>query len=115
MNIKNIFPWVLTFEHLLTKTEFVNHMIDMLAILNNAYKHAVDVEFTVNFFNKTDFRINLLQCRPFQFSGKMKQVNLPENLKTEDIILETSGPLSARILSRPLIPLFMYSRIHTGK
>lgn len=93
MNIKSIFPWVLTFEHLLTKTDFVDHMIEMLDILNNAYEHAVDVEFTVNFFNKTDYRINLLQCRPFQFSGKVKQVHLPEDVETDDIILKTSGPI----------------------
>lgn len=102
MNIKNVFPWVLTFEHLLTKTDFVNQMIEMLEILNNAYEHAVDVEFTVNFFNKTDYRINLLQCRPFQFSGKMKQVNLPRNIKKEDIILKTSGPIIGQNIVKPI-------------
>jgi pyruvate, water dikinase len=93
MNLTNIFPWVLTFEHLLTKTDFVHHMIEMLETLNNAYEHAVDIEFTANFFSRTDFRINLLQCRPFQFSGKMKEITLPENIKKEDIILKTSGPI----------------------
>ncbi|MBN2531387.1 MAG: hypothetical protein JXB88_00775 [Spirochaetales bacterium] len=102
MNIKEIFPWILTFEHLLTKTDFVDQMITLLEILNQAYKHAVDVEFTVNFLNKTDYRINLLQCRPFQFSGKAEQIEIPEDIEIEKIILKTSGPIIGQNMVKPI-------------
>jgi pyruvate,water dikinase len=102
LNLKHIFPWVLTFEELLTKTNFVKDMEEMLAILGRAYEHPVDIEFTVNFFTEDDYRINLLQCRPFQFSGEVKQVELPTNISACDIILKTRGPIIGQNMVKPI-------------
>jgi hypothetical protein len=41
-------------------------MREMMRVLEDAYDHPVDIEFTANFNDLTDYRINLLQCRPFQ-------------------------------------------------
>ena len=41
-------------------------MREMLAVIAKAYGRHVDVEFTVNFRRDGSYRINLLQCRPFQ-------------------------------------------------
>jgi pyruvate,water dikinase len=65
-NMPNVFSWVLTFEKLFQETDFVKYMRDMLDILQKAYGCAVDVEFTCNFLEDQTYRINLVQCRPFQ-------------------------------------------------
>ncbi len=64
--MKNIFPWVLDFDGLLHRTEFIPAMRRMLRLLRDAYNYEVDVEFTTNFFRDGRFLINLVQCRPFQ-------------------------------------------------
>ncbi len=83
----------LTFEKLLTKTLFTDDMKQILQLLHKAYNNAVDIEFTVNFVDTKEFKINLLQCRPFQFTGELLHIEIPENLLQEDILLETNGPL----------------------
>jgi hypothetical protein len=62
--------WVLTFEKLMSKTDFPRIVQQMLKKLEAAYKYPVDIEFTANFSNGGGFEINLLQCRPLQIFGK---------------------------------------------
>ncbi|MBN1524139.1 MAG: PEP/pyruvate-binding domain-containing protein [Spirochaetales bacterium] len=92
-NMKNVFPYILTFEKLLTHTPFVENMKSLLSTLQKAYEYPVDVEFTANFYDGNNFCINLLQCRPFQVKGEVAAVKAPENLKPEDIIIKTAGPI----------------------
>jgi hypothetical protein len=68
-------------------------MKEMLAILSKAYEHPVDIEFTANFLDDSDYRINLLQCRPFQFTGEITHLQLPENIRKKDIVLQSHGPI----------------------
>ncbi|MFC1808711.1 PEP/pyruvate-binding domain-containing protein [Candidatus Omnitrophota bacterium] len=89
----DIFSWMLTFEHLLTKTSFVGNMREMLRILEDAYKKPVDIEFSANYVNDEEYRINLLQCRPFQYVEKTKKVEQPKDIKHENILLKTCGPI----------------------
>ena len=93
LRIKNVFSYVLSFEKLLTKTPFVQEMQTIFSLLNTAYDHAVDIEFTVNFLPDGDYRIHLLQCRPFQFTGKLHHIRLPENIAEQDMLLKTRGPI----------------------
>ncbi|NLX47071.1 MAG: pyruvate, phosphate dikinase [Euryarchaeota archaeon] len=65
----DVFSLVLTFEELLSKGSFVDRMREMLSTLEEAYEHPVDTEFTANFNDLDDYRMNLLQCRPFQAKG----------------------------------------------
>lgn len=91
--VKNVFSHILTFKTLLTKTTFTQEMREILTILSTAYDHAVDIEFTVNFLDDEEYRINLLQCRPFQFTGKIVHQQLPKHLRPEDILLQSQGPI----------------------
>ncbi|MFC1573954.1 PEP/pyruvate-binding domain-containing protein, partial [Candidatus Latescibacterota bacterium] len=91
-----VFPWVLTFERLLTKTPFVDDMRDLLASLQSAYNYPVDIEFTTNFLPNGDYRINIVQCRPFQTSGNGMVNELPDNvddISQQDIILDSHGAI----------------------
>jgi pyruvate, water dikinase len=87
--LEGICPWVLTFENLLTKTSFASDMREILKTLHKVYDHPVDIEFTANFQNSDNPRINLVQCRPFQVRGVEDTAEPPSNLGPEDVILKT--------------------------
>jgi hypothetical protein len=83
--------WVLTFDRLLTKTPFVQDMRETMRVLEAAYNYPVDIEFTANFVDEKEYRINLLQCRPLQVQGT-EQVALPSiEVAPPDRILEAHG------------------------
>jgi pyruvate, water dikinase len=84
------FPWVLTFQKLLTDTPFVADMRALLETLEKAYDYPVDIEFTTNFFPDGGYRINLVQCRPFQVKGGGPVLAAPE-VDSEDLVLRTQG------------------------
>jgi pyruvate, water dikinase len=47
-----------------------------------AYQHPVDIEFTANTLEDGRFRVNLLQCRPFQvkIKGEGGRIQFPDRL-----------------------------------
>jgi pyruvate,water dikinase len=101
-NISNIFPWVLSFQNLLHQTDFVDDMRAMLATLESAYRHPVDIEFTANVLEDNRFRINLVQCRPFQVR---KAVSIPRDtsgIEYEHTLLKTAGPIIGSSFSAAL-------------
>lgn len=85
------FPWVLTFEQLLSKTPLVKHMRDILQTLHQAYDYPVDIEFTANFTPESGCRINLLQCRPLQVKGGGTVIPPPPEVAKPHLILEAHG------------------------
>ncbi len=90
---RHVFPWALQFDELLSHTEFVADMREMLAALEKAYAHPVDVEFTANFVDQRSYRVNILQCRPFQVRGRPGSVELPDAIAEDRVLLRTSGPI----------------------
>jgi hypothetical protein len=91
MGIKDRKMWALTFEKLLSKTDFTQIMQRMLKTLESYYKYPVDIEFTVNFTDADKFRINLVQCRPLQTKGTKIKVQIPDNIEAEKILFESCG------------------------
>jgi hypothetical protein len=85
------FPWVLTFNRLLSETSFAADMRALLKTLEQAYDYPVDVEFTANFLPDGSYRINLVQCRPFQVKGGGHVVAQPETVADADLVLQTRG------------------------
>ncbi|MFP4522033.1 MAG: PEP/pyruvate-binding domain-containing protein [Fibrobacterota bacterium] len=90
---KNIFPWVLTFSNLFEKTDFISSMRKMLALLHKAYDYPVDIEFTLNFSEKGDFKINIVQCRPFQWRSSKAVVENPPEVNGDKLVIRTEGPI----------------------
>jgi hypothetical protein len=82
---------VLTFEQLLRNTPFVGDMRDMLKTLQEAYDYPVDVEFTANFIDQKHYKIDLLQCRPFQVREAGTIPNPPARIDPEHLVLEAHG------------------------
>ena len=91
--INTYFSWILTFENLLKNEEFIKDMRYTLKELEFVYQHPIDIEFTVNFLNEKEYKINLLQCRPFQIRYEIKDIVKPERVEKENIIIKTNGPI----------------------
>ena len=82
---------ILTFEKVLSETGFVTDMREILDTLEAAYDYPVDIEFTANYMEDGNYRINLLQCRPLQVYGS-EAIELPEaDIADEDRIVEAQG------------------------
>ena len=92
-NQSDLFPYVITFENLFQETSLVSDLKEILGTLQDAYHYPVDIEFTANFIEREDFRINLLQCRPYQVKKGRGIVKEPGQIKEEDLILSTKGPV----------------------
>jgi pyruvate,water dikinase len=56
----------LTFDGLLRQTRFTDDLREMLALLEQAYAHPVEIEFALNVLRDGSYRIHLLQCRTLQ-------------------------------------------------
>jgi pyruvate,water dikinase len=91
--MKNIFSSYLNYAVLLEKTDFIRIMKEMLAVLQKAYNYPVDIEFTANFIDHSSYKINLVQCRPFQVRGEVSAVKAPKDIAEDKIIFKTRGPI----------------------
>ncbi len=85
------FSWILTFDELLSKGNFLPQMREMMRTLEEAYDHPVDIEFTANFNDLSDYRINLLQCRPFQAKGGALSLQSKCSVPSERTVLGSVG------------------------
>jgi len=81
----------LSFEGLLSGTDFVAKMREMLKALHQAYQYPVDVEFTANFLRNGPLKINLVQCRPLQVQRMGGVAEPPAEIAPQDLILQTQG------------------------
>jgi pyruvate,water dikinase len=61
--------WVPTFDDLLATTDFVKDLREILRVLQEAYEHPVDVEFTLNSVEDRSYKIHVVQCRPLAVRG----------------------------------------------
>ena len=83
--------WVLTFERLLSDTTFARDMCEMLRILRETYDCHIDIEFTANFTHDGRYKINLVQCRPFQIKpGGVVCGSIP-SLDKKNVVMEVNG------------------------
>jgi hypothetical protein len=84
---------VLTFDDLLRRTPFAEHMSEMLSKLERSYNSPVDVEFALKLerieTGKPQLQIAILQCRPQSHLVTTEQVPLPADLNKADIVFST--------------------------
>lgn len=66
-------------------------MKDILALLSKVYDYPVDIEFTANFNEEKQFKINLLQCRPLQTRGLGKPIAMPKISEKKDCLFSMKG------------------------
>jgi len=94
--------WILTFDELLSRTEFATIMSRMLKDLEEVYQYPIDIEFTANFNAEGRLQVNLLQCRPFQTRGQNIHVEIPDKIPRKRVLLQQEGNFMGRSISQPL-------------
>ena len=88
--VDNLSQPVLTFAPMLLTTDFAPRMRGMLEQLRKAYGTEVDVEFTAN-FTTDGYKLNLVQCRPFQMTADGQPTTPLPELRASDILLDAHG------------------------
>ncbi|MFH2219312.1 MAG: PEP/pyruvate-binding domain-containing protein [Pseudomonadota bacterium] len=83
----------ITFENLLSKTNFVPLMKKILRQLQEAYGRPVDIEFAWD-----DEHLYILQCRSLAVSKEIDKVSLPRDLPKDRVIFTNSQVMSNRII-----------------
>ncbi|HBQ63694.1 MAG TPA: phosphoenolpyruvate synthase [Clostridiales bacterium] len=83
--------WIMTFERLLSRTDFPSLMQKMMKRLEEAYEYPVDVEFTANLGAGQQMHINLVQCRPLQVKGREKKGIPVENINIRNVFYKGMG------------------------
>lgn len=94
--------WILTLDPFISETPFVRLMKDMLAKLESAYENPVDIEFTGNFNQAGELRLNLLQCRPLQVIGSSRSPAMPEAVRSTDTIIRLEGNFMGGNIWQPI-------------
>lgn len=99
----------ISFDGLFKETPFIEHMRKILHTLEQSYQYPVDIEFTLNFTGEegcrslaaakeargeevphcdlTNYRINLVQCRPFEVRKDEAREQLPQPTSSDQILL----------------------------
>jgi hypothetical protein len=83
--------WTVTFDPFFKSTDYIETMKEILMNLESSYSYPVDIEFTVNFDHKGEYKINLLQCRPLQVNELGGEAKMPENIDDNKLFLKSSG------------------------
>jgi hypothetical protein len=102
LGMKEREAWILTFDNLLSRTSFTGVMHRMLKDLEVIYDYPVEIEFTVNFTQYNDYKINLLQCRPLQGKGQLKKVEIPTCISVKDVLFQSAGNFMGGSISRKI-------------
>ena len=83
--------WRLTFAPLVHRTPFIQRLASLLKTLESAYRHPVDVEFTLHLKDTEGPAFNLVQCRPLATIGETGPAQLPDNLADDRCLFRTRG------------------------
>ena len=99
LGIREMPPEIYSFKKLLWQTDFASDMTRIMTVLAEKYDYPVDIEYACNFREGTDYRINLLQCRPLQTKGVGSAMREPE-LKTH--LYDLSGNFMGGNMCQPV-------------
>ena len=93
---------VLTFDSLFLNTDFIDVMSRMFEMLELEYKYPLDIEFTMNYSEPFGMLINLLQCRPLQTKAFDSRVEIPSEIKNENMLFTSQGGFLGGNVSIPI-------------
>ncbi|MBN2325652.1 MAG: PEP/pyruvate-binding domain-containing protein [Candidatus Omnitrophica bacterium] len=95
-------PLSLAFRGLFAQTHILDHLGAIMRLLEEAYQHPVDIEFTINFTDQNRYKINLLQCRPFQAKGSGVIKAIPPVIEDDRLILRAKGAVIGQSYMEPI-------------
>ncbi|MBP2029515.1 hypothetical protein J2755_000435 [Methanohalophilus levihalophilus] len=80
---------VLTFNNLISKTDFIPIIEEMLATIERVYEQPVDIEFTASLDPEKKIKLNIVQCRPMTIPGITGQIEIPQKIPATDILFRS--------------------------
>jgi predicted nucleotidyltransferase len=86
--------YVVTFEGLLSQTNFLNQISAVMEVLQEHFKHPIDIEFASD---GKDFY--LLQCRSQSYREEAKPALIPREILQEDVVFTANRYISNGTLS----------------
>jgi hypothetical protein len=87
--------YIITFNNLLARTDFMKLMKKLLAKLEAAYGYPVDTEFTASLDSSTGKpKLNVVQCRPMRVPGSGQSVALPGKVPKNLVLFRASRTVS---------------------
>ncbi len=75
-------------QGIVEKENLMKQMREILSAIQSEYNYPVDTEFTINLSEDGDYVINLLQCRPLQVYQDTEEMNLPDDIPSNQILFE---------------------------
>lgn len=79
-------------QGLVKNERLMKDMQGIMKVIQAEYNQPVDIEFTINLFDRDkSYLINLLQCRPLQVFKDTGKVSLPEAVRQEEVFLSCTG------------------------
>lgn len=75
-------------EGLVKNDGLMNAIREIMSLIQQEYQYPVDIEYTINVTEEGDFVINLLQCRPLQVAYDREEIEIPEDISREKVLLE---------------------------
>ncbi len=110
--------FVLTFNNLIGRTEFVNIMGEMIAELERVYGHPIETEFTASIDADGRVRVNLLQCRPMWIPGILSPVIFPDSIPEERVLFKSNRFINGGVVSHIRYIVYIdprkYAKIETA-
>jgi hypothetical protein len=106
--------WVLTFNNLLNRTDFVKLIGKILTKLERAYGHPVDIEFTASVDDAGYICINLLQCRPLFLPGSVATVSMPAHLERSQILFRAQRMIYGGVVNQIRYILYIAPRCYNN-
>ncbi|MDW7675943.1 MAG: PEP/pyruvate-binding domain-containing protein, partial [Bacillota bacterium] len=102
IGLKDRDAWLLTFDKLLSETDFAQQMREIMDTVEKVYQYPVDIEFTVNFTYKGALKINIVQCRPLQTKGQSKPTIIPKDINSSQVLFKSEGNFMGGSLSQKI-------------
>lgn len=81
--------WIIDLDQFLATSNFTGILQKILKTLEKVYAYPVDIEFTVNFKDKEDYQINLLQCRTLPAKGLKSKVEFPRYIDFQKTLFQS--------------------------
>ncbi len=92
--------YFLDLDKSILKSSIIEDMYYILRTLSEVYDYSIDIEFAINFIKDNEYKIYILQCRPFQIKSETEKIEEPKNIKDQNIIFKTNGPIIGNGISK---------------
>lgn len=76
---------------LVKRGEIMSALSKIMRSIQDEYAYPVDIEYAINLSDNDEYMINLLQCRPLQVYKDLGEVEIPNDISDENILLESYG------------------------